>query len=203
MPRTRRGLARKVVDVEEGHGRADVVRVGVTGHRALADPAGLADAVDAELDRLVAARAEATARPGDGAPIVELRTSLAEGADRLVAVRVLARGGRIVVLLPLVADDYRHDFATEASQRAFDRLSAMADEVRVVDVAAGSTRDAAYEAVGHAVVADSDVLLALWDGQPSQGRGGTAEIIEHARRSGVEVVVIPTERATDAGGPGT
>jgi hypothetical protein len=186
--------------VEQERRQDGVLRVGVTGHRALADPEGLADAVDAELDRLVAVRAEAAGRAGDQPVAVELRTSLAEGADRLVAVRVLARGGRLVVLLPLAADDYRQDFATDASQRAFDRLSAVADEVRVADVPDGSTREVAYEVAGHGVVEGSDVLLALWDGQPSQGRGGTAEIVEHARRSGLEVVVIPTERSTDAGG---
>lgn len=180
--------------MEEGRRPDGVLRVGVTGHRALADPDGLADAVDAELDRLAAERDQHA---------VELRTSLAEGADRLVAVRVLARGGRLVVLLPLPADDYRRDFATEASQRAFDRLSAVADEVRVVDVPEGSPREAAYEAAGHAVVEGSEVLLALWDGRPSQGRGGTAEIVEHARRSGLDVVVIPTRRAVDGGGSGT
>lgn len=174
--------------MEEGRSQAAVLRVGVTGHRALADPEGLADRVDAELDRLAAGRP------------VELRTSLAEGADRLVAVRVLARGGGLVVLLPLPADDYRRDFGTEPSQHAFDRLSAVADEVHVVEVPEGSSREAAYEAAGHAVVAGSDVLFALWDGEPSQGRGGTAEIVEHARRGGLEVVVIPTERATDARG---
>jgi precorrin-6x reductase len=40
------------------------------------------------------------------------------------------------------------------------------------------------------------VLIALWDGGPSGGRGGTAEIVDAARRAGLMTIVIPVERAT-------
>jgi hypothetical protein len=53
-----------------------VVRVGVTGHRSLADIDAVIRAVDDVLDRVA------------GGPI-EVRSSLAEGADRIVVERVL------------------------------------------------------------------------------------------------------------------
>jgi len=34
--------------------------------------------------------------------------------------------------------------------------------------------------VGQYVVDHCDVLIAVWDGQPSRGRGGTAEIVQYA-----------------------
>jgi hypothetical protein len=34
------------------------------------------------------------------------------------------------------------------------------------------------------------VLIALWDGQPSRGKGGTAEIVAYARQRGIPVVWI-------------
>jgi hypothetical protein len=40
------------------------------------------------------------------------------------------------------------------------------------------------------------VLLALWDGEPSRGRGGTAQMVDEARRLGREVVVIPVNRSS-------
>jgi hypothetical protein len=40
------------------------------------------------------------------------------------------------------------------------------------------------------VVDSSDVVIAIWDGEPGNGRGGTAEIYDYARRRGVPVVWI-------------
>ena len=39
------------------------------------------------------------------------------------------------------------------------------------------------------------MLLALWDGEPSRGRGGTAEIVGVARQLGRTVIHIPVVRA--------
>ncbi len=38
--------------------------------------------------------------------------------------------------------------------------------------------------VGHYVLDNCDVLIAIWDGEPSRGQGGTAEIVEKARAMG-------------------
>ena len=43
------------------------------------------------------------------------------------------------------------------------------------------TRAEAYEQVGRYIVDQCDVLIALWDGKPAAGRGGTAEIVQYAR----------------------
>lgn len=124
---------------------------------------------------------------------LEIWSSLAEGADRLVAHAMLERGAALVAVLPLEADEYRKDFATPDSLAEFDRLLDLAREVRIVDPG-GATREAAYEAAGLAVLDAADVLVALWDGEAPRGRGGTAEIVEEARRRGREVVVVPVTR---------
>jgi hypothetical protein len=70
--------------------------------------------------------------------------------------------------------------------------------------AAGAPADrrvAAYEASGRAVVEGCEVLLALWDGAPSRGRGGTAEIVAFARERGREAVVVPVRRAQEVERP--
>jgi hypothetical protein len=100
-------------------GGAGEVWVGVTGHRDLARPDEVAAAVDAALDALVA----------DGSASLVAVSGLAEGADRLVAQRVLARpGGRLVALLPLDPADYVADFADVASVQEFTELLGAADE---------------------------------------------------------------------------
>ncbi|MEZ5117750.1 MAG: hypothetical protein R2737_15935 [Candidatus Nanopelagicales bacterium] len=158
------------------------VRVGVTGHRDLAAPDAVAAAVDTVLSELAG-----------GAPVTVV-TSLAEGADRLVAGRALARaGGAIEVVLPLPVEDYRADFPGSAEE--FAGLLAVAASVQVVAGAAAGSREAAYMAAGRAVVDRCDVLLALWDEEPARGHGGTAEVVAYARDRGRRVVVVPVVRA--------
>lgn len=161
--------------------------VGVTGHRALARPDVVAAEVDAVLDRLA----------GDGERTLVAVSALAEGADRLVAQRVLARpGGRLVALLPFAPVDYIADFADPGSVQEFTDLLAAADEEEVITGAPSDdwTREAAYERAGHAMLDRCDVLLALWDGKPGKGRGGTADMVFEAGLIGRPVEVITVER---------
>jgi len=178
-------------------GGAGSIVLGVTGHRQLPPVVALSDRVDGAIDDLAGGRT------------VHLLTSLAEGADRLVARRVLARvGGTIEALLPLEAVDYEADFADASSVAEFRSLLAAATTAEVVELgvaeaAAGSAdragvvdddRTSRYEAAGFAVVDRSEALLALWDGRPARGRGGTAEVVDHARRLGLPVRVVEVLR---------
>ena len=162
--------------------------MGVSGHRLLADPAQVATDVDAVLDDL------ATAHPAASFVAV---SSLAEGADRIVAERILARpDGALEVFLPLPGDDYAIDFDGAASRQMFNDLLVAADRVTVIPHdPADASREAAYARAGTAVVEASDVLLALWDGLGARGRGGTAEVVAEARDLGIDVRVITVERA--------
>ncbi len=158
--------------------------MGVSGHRLLADAGAVAESVDQALDRI-----------GRGSALVAV-SSLAEGADRIVAARVLARGGGLEVVLPLPVDDYATDFADAGSREEFTALLAAADPVTVVPPDPGDpSREAAYARAGSAVLETCDVLLALWDGAPAHGRGGTAEVVAEARLTGRRVEVVTVERA--------
>ena len=164
---------------------AQGLRVGVTGHRHLAEPDKAAHEVDGVLDRLVEAH---------GVDVLVAVSSLAEGADRIVAKRVLARPhGTLHVVLPLDRDDYATDFADDASRHDFLRLLDAAESVS--SSPRQESREAAYEHAGRALLDRSDVLLALWDGRPSRGRGGTAQLVTEARALGKPVEVIHVERA--------
>jgi hypothetical protein len=121
---------------------------------------------------------------------LQVISALAEGADRMVADAGLAHGAALVAVLPFPRAVYLQDFPDERSKQDFMRLLAAAAEVVELDGVASSDEDrnAAYSAVGEAVVARSDLIFALWDGRPANGPGGTGEIVTYARRRGCPVL---------------
>jgi hypothetical protein len=173
-----------MADGGEAPGIALRLRVGVSGHRQLtAAHPGLVS----EISKAVEYISEKLAVTPD-IPLTVV-SSLAEGADRLVADGVLDRdGARLEVVLPLRPDDYSTDFDTEESKTAFSLLLARDDRYDLVRTA--TSREHAYELAGRAVVDRSDVMIIIWDGAPPRGRGGTAEIREYALRSHRPVVWI-------------
>jgi hypothetical protein len=160
--------------------QAVVAAIGVTGHRVLADLQKIESGVD-----------EAIRRVQELFPSRRLQviSALAEGADRLVAYRVLQRPGScLIVPLPMPTAEYIMDFRTPESRSDFLGLLARAKEI--VELPIADSREDAYEAVGYYVLDHSDVLIAVWDGQGSQGRGGTGAIVAAARRRNLPVAWI-------------
>lgn len=164
-------------------------RIGVTGHRDLADPDALRAPIREAVRRL---KEIAPVSPEEIVPVVI--SALAEGADRLVAEVVLRaeEDARLEVALPLPAEDYIKDFKTEASKEEFCRLMARASETpwQIPD---GLDREEAYERARRYVVDRCDALIALWDGEPPGGLRGPAEIVGYAEEQGVPVVWVHTE----------
>ena len=164
------------------------VRIGVTGHRTLTKERQLRARVRGvlrDLDR----------RLRHTPHTFVVLSPLAEGADRLVAEEVLAwrvsPGGdapSLEVALPLAENDYVQDFQTQESKNQFYKLFTRARSA--VTLPPSASRDAAYEQVGRYEVDHCQVLIALWDGQPAAGQGGTAEIVEYARQNGRALVWI-------------
>ncbi|WP_348826480.1 hypothetical protein [Halomonas sp. RT37] len=172
------------------------LRVGVTGHRpkdlAEADHDALGKAAQDILERLATEtrRLGAQAEPGlyaDEPACMRLASAIAEGADRLVTEAAASRGYEINLILPFRRRQYADDFDGDALAdywRWFEHPAVTScTELDLGEP--GDQREAGYEAAGHLVLAHSDVLLAVWDGKPSRGRGGTAEIIDEARLRGL------------------
>jgi len=160
--------------------------VGITGHRRLPDDPALADAVRAMLRQL---------RAGGR---LRLLSPLADGADLLAAELALAEGDALHVVLPMPAAAYRADF----SDAAWARAQALLDRAERLTVTEGRG-DGAYARCGRRVAEQAEVMLAIWDGAPSLGPGGTAEIVSYACRLGrpvwwisaaapYEVVLLPS-----------
>lgn len=172
-----------------GDGRIPfTIRIGVTGHREFDHPEVLVLAVREALGRI---KELVPASPGVGLVPVVI-SALAEGADRLVAEEVLAENGaRLEVALPLARADYLRDFRQKGSKLKFQSLIERASYVW--QAPAGLSREDSYERAGRYVVDRSDAVIALWDGEPARGRGGTAEIVAYARERGVPLVWIKTK----------
>ncbi|MEZ5100693.1 MAG: hypothetical protein R3C15_13015 [Thermoleophilia bacterium] len=159
-------------------------RVGVSGHRHLHVDDALVHAVDDAL-----ARCERLPGPWT---LVE---GLAIGADALVAQRALARAGwSLDALLPLPLAEYAADFSPDERSQ-LDALVARASRVAAVD--GPRERPACYAAQGAAVVHASDLLLALWNGAPARGPGGTAEVVACARDAGRRLLWLEVPDARD------
>ena len=59
---------------------------------------------------------------------------------------------------------------------------------------AATTNRHAYLQAGRATVAHCDILIAVWDGLPPRGRGGTGEIVELAIQRGTAIIHLPVEQ---------
>lgn len=183
-------------DLPLGHedGRVPVrVRIGVVGHRWIPedDPAAR-DAVDEALTTLWNLRSVTATR--HTAVDLTIVSSLAEGADRIAADVGVDRGARLEVVLPMEPGDFEEDFSGASSIERFRDLMCLAGQVTVIDE--GSDRDAGYLHAGLRLVDTCDALLALWDGKPARGIGGTASIVDYADVSGVPVLWVEAARGS-------
>jgi hypothetical protein len=150
-----------------------VISIGVTGHRFLVEVKKLQEGIDQALIRID------QKYPGQAWSVI---SSLAEGADRLVVERVVSYrpSAGLVVPLPLPFDEYQKDFSSDESKHAFLQWFNRAREViPPPDVIA---REDGYWVAGKYVLEHCAVLVALWDGQPEQGKGGTGAIVAIARK---------------------
>ncbi len=155
------------------------VRIGVTGHRKLADEQLLRNSLQKVLSRIDKILSQTP-------HTIAIISSLAEGADRLVAKEVLdlplsgdMEKPYLEAVLPLPESDYIRDFETQESKDEFKAFLAKARSIRTLEKL--EPRAASYEKGGHYVVENCDVLIAIWNGKAAAGQGGTAEIVEYAR----------------------
>lgn len=113
-------------------------------------------------------------------------SSLAAGADQIFASVILEHYGRLHVIIP--CRGYETTFSEKDDIDRFRLLIDKASKVDNLDYPEPS--EDAYLAAGHHVVDNSDILVAVWDGRPAKGRGGTADVVNYARSHGREVKVI-------------
>ncbi|MEU3188467.1 hypothetical protein ABZ707_30380 [Streptomyces sp. NPDC006923] len=149
-------------------------RIGVTGHRD----------IPAEAQAHIEAAIRTALRGHTGS--LRALSSLAAGADQLFACLALDRGAELTVVIP--SGDYEDGFGDPEELAGYRRLKDRA--TREVRMAFPHSTDEAYYAAGTYIADHCDRLLAVWDGRPARGLGGTGDIVRYARERGKPVTVI-------------
>lgn len=138
------------------------MKLGITGHRELDNP----DWVKQELHRIINLQ---------NPPIIGF-TSLAVGTDQLFAQALLDCAGIFQVIVP--CEEYIKAF--DLSERVeYERLLSKAASIEVLPMAI--CNEDAFFLAGKKVIDISDLIIAVWDGKPAAGLGGTADIVEYAK----------------------
>lgn len=121
-------------------------------------------------------------------------SALAEGADRAFAHAGLMARYELRAVLPFASPDYVTTFADPGALADYKMLLAAAARVDELPGRLDAAEEA-YAAAGRELVARSHIILAVWDGEGSQGsgrerRGGTPEVIEMALAAAKPVIWI-------------
>jgi hypothetical protein len=180
--------------------------IGVTGHRDLREQD--LPRLEAEVAGIIAGLRRDYLEDDGETPIIVL-SSLAEGADRLVARVALAQGARLIAPMPLPVAEYRRDFEPglqPGNAAQFDALLAQAIAAPVIPFGRGNSLEAVradsrkraeqYRAAGLFITRHSNILIAIWDGDESHiAIGGTAEVVKFTRE-GIPLEVSRSARAS-------
>jgi len=153
----------------------NTVAIGFTGHRALEDEVRCRKAI---FDFLQGQKQSASG-------LVYGISSVAAGGDLLFAESCIQLALPLRVLLPLPADEFRKDFDEKSWSRA-EQVLGQAASVEVIG--RSPSRQECYYECGIETVHQSRLLLALWNGLPAEGLGGTEDVVSFAKGVGRPVV---------------
>lgn len=152
--------------------------IGITGHR---------DIVDENKDSLkneIREFFQGLKSKFTNTPLL-LLTSLAEGADRIAAQVALEEKINYIVPLPLPIDEYSKDFPNTKEEFSdllrkslgYFELPYYESEIKAFSNY-GPERNKRYEYAGAYIVRNSQILIALWNGEYVSSKGGTSEIVK-------------------------
>jgi len=181
-----------------------VLCVGVTGHRADVLPKDsvpiLRERVREVLQQIEQTGRELFAAEHDCfasfAPKLRFVSPVADGADQIAAEVALELGWDLQAILPFERSAYRASLASEAARERFDALVSKADCLLELPGDPDHGLEA-YVMTGRATVAHCDILIAIWDGLPPRGRGGTGEVVQLALTRGTAIIHVPLSPGGD------
>ena len=135
----------------------------------------------------------------DEPPALAVISSLASGADCIGAKAAIDEGIALDAILPFPLEAYSFDFLESGQPSAITDLEHVrgwlaANKIRStltlpqVRIPSPGDNSAAYELAGRILLDQSDLILAIWNGGESGGRGGTRRLIDRAVRRGTPVI---------------
>jgi len=141
------------------------MNLGITGHQNLgnsSDIVWIRDILCKEIKNLVITRGY---------------SCLAKGADQLFAEIILENNIDLVVLIP--SQHYEETFKDSIDMSSFRRLKNKA--TTIIQLNNKEPNSFAFFDASKILVDNCEVLLAVWNGKPAEGFGGTADVVYYAR----------------------
>jgi len=157
--------------------------LGITGHQDLGRDRTRIDQIHDDLTSIIVSREN----------IRKGVSCLARGADQLFASILLAEHIPIHALLPCSNYELTLDAGTDR-----DNYFAILERCGFVETLDfPEPCESAFLAAGVKMLEMVDTMVAVWDGRPARGRGGTGDIVRLATELGIPVVHYnPITRST-------
>ena len=172
--------------------------IGFTGHRSGYDE----DVIRRALVEVLTDLKERAEKVGGQA---ELYVSVAEGSDTLCVEVARELKMPVHLLLPLAEAEFEKDFSSPAAwqrsrtQIVTSRVSQGSDSIR--RVGGNALRPECYNNLATHMLSQVNVLVAVWDGQPGRGKGGTKDVMDQAESLSLPVVRIDSNSGDVAADP--
>lgn len=181
-----------------------MLAVGITGHRAEVLPEGSLPVLRGRIRDALTTIEECGRKLFDDErqcfartpPRMRFVSPVADGADQIAAEVALELGWDLQVILPFERSAYRASLANHGAREHFDELIDKAACLLELPGDPDESLDA-YVMTGRATVAHCDVLVAVWDGLPPRGRGGTGEVVQLALTRGTAIIHVPLSPGGD------
>jgi hypothetical protein len=158
------------------------MRIGVTGHqrRPDIDWSWVEREIDAALSEL---------KDVDCA-----YSSLAAGSDQIFAQAALRHNIKVVAVIPLPRPDYEGYFKDGGLETYRNLLS----RSEVIELKGDPDHEKAFFQAGVYIADHAGKIIAVWDGNPALGLGGTADIVAYAQSQGRAILHInPVRRSRE------
>src|SRR5262249_55243264 len=111
--------------------------------------------------------------------------------DQIFARQVLKAGGTLVAVIPV--SGYERFFRRSDQLIEYGQLLRHSEKVIQLD---DSEPQRAFFQAGRRIAQECAMIIAVWDGKPSAGLGGTADVVAFARSIGRTVTILnPLARA--------
>ncbi len=104
-------------------------------------------------------------------------TSLAIGADQLFAQLLKQNNIPYYVIVP--CNNYEKTFTDATSLGIYQTL--LNSSINKFQLPFTEPSETAFYAAGKEIVDRSDLMFAIWNGQPAEGLGGTGDIVKYAQ----------------------
>lgn len=150
------------------------MRVAIAGHQNL-DMASTASWITSAIEYAIV-----------NIPITKGYTCLAKGADQLFADILIKKNVPFVAII--ASSKIEASFKSNEDKKSFKQFLAKAADT--IKLPFDDLSEEAYYEAGKTAVDQSELLIAVWDGLPAKGLGGTGDVVKYALRNNKRVIHI-------------